>query len=663
MTHIQFPQGFVWGAATSCYQIEGATAEDGRGESIWDRFTGASSGSHIKDGSDGKVACDHYHRWREDVALMKDLKLAAYRFSVAWPRVYPCGRPPLNSCGLDFYSRLVDALLEDGITPYLTLYHWDLPQSLQDAGGWANRATAEFFVEYADAVSRRLGDRVKHWITHNEPWCASFVGHAEGRHAPGLRDGHIAVVSSHHLLLSHGWAVPVIRRNSPGAEVGVALNLSPVVPASASAADSDAARYYDGHLNRWFLDALYRGAYPQDTVADYVRAGYLSDERMGCVQSGDMAAISVPTDFLGINYYCRVLRRSDHIPEKDNLPRSVFLPPVSQRTASGWEIYPQGIFEVLMRVHRQYGPAKIHVMENGASFGEGPDASGRVADSRRIEFLREHLLAAHRALARKVPLAGYFAWSLMDNFEWENGFTERFGLTWIDYTTQERILKNSALWYRRVIEDNGFGHSDVPVPVLRLLRSATLGDHVVADAKESLAPNGEALTFTWQFDSARLPSPQPEPWCIKVPTSLSGLHHVQVEVELAGPALCVPRNEAYQSMGAILIVTPQYKAAPSGRALPRASVEQILPVQPECWFHIPSEAMSECGTEYAVIVIGIAVKDSRPLDGTLLIDERQEPLSGYYCEVRVPWPMADIDLKFCIHCSQDRTLKLAWWIE
>ena len=250
VTRVSFPPGFVWGAATSSYQIEGATNEDGRGESIWDRD--AKTVANIEDGSSGDIACDHYHRWREDIALMSSLKLAAYRFSVAWPRVHPTGRSPVNDRGLDFYSRLVDALLERGIAPYVTLYHWDLPQALQDVGGWVNRDTAHAFVEYAEAVSRRLGDRVKHWITHNEPWCASFVSYAKGVHAPGLRDWSAAIASSHHLLLSHGWAVPVIRRNSPGSEVGITVNLSPAVPASPSPDDADAARHYDGFMNRWF---------------------------------------------------------------------------------------------------------------------------------------------------------------------------------------------------------------------------------------------------------------------------------------------------------------------------------------------------------------------------------------------------------------------------
>jgi beta-glucosidase len=452
VSRFSFPKGFVWGSATSSYQIEGATHEDGRGESIWDRF--ARTASNIKDGSNGDVACDHYHRYREDVALMAELKMAAYRFSVAWPRVYPSGRGPVNEAGLDFYSRLVDALLERGITPYVTLYHWDLPQRLQDSGGWVARDTAQAFVEYSDTVSRRLGDRVKDWITHNEPWCASFVSYAKGVHAPGLRDWRAAIASSHHLLLSHGWAVPVIRANSPGARVGITLNLSPAIPASSSSEDADAARHYDGYMNRWFLDPLYRASYPPDMVDDYARAGHLPEGGMTFVRPGDLRDIAVPTDFIGVNYYNRAVTRSDRISEANNRPRTVFVAPESEWTAIGWEVYPQGIFDVLMRVHLDYRPAKIHVTENGASYPDGPDGSRRVADTRRVAFLRDHLVAAWQALQWGVPLAGYFAWSFMDNYEWDHGYSQRFGLTWVDYSTLERIPKDSALWYRGVIEQN-----------------------------------------------------------------------------------------------------------------------------------------------------------------------------------------------------------------
>ena len=452
MTRYPFPKGFVWGAATSAYQIEGATGEDGRGESIWDRF--ARTPSKVEDGSNGDVACDHYHQWKSDVGLMKRLGLHAYRFSIAWPRIVPAGRGAINAAGLDFYSRLVDDLLEKGIEPYATLYHWDLPQRLQDEGGWASRATAEAFVEYADAVSRKLGDRVRQWITHNEPWCASMLGYQTGRHAPGLTDWPSAIAASHHLLLSHGWAVPVLRANSRSAQVGITLNLCPAVAASASPEDQDATRHFDGYFNRWFLDPLYHGTYPSDVVADYVDRGYLDPSKLEFLQTSDMNAIAAPTDFLGVNYYNRAIVRSDRIPEEKNRPRTVVPAPEREWTDMGWEVYPDGLFQTLARLAFEYSVPKMYITENGASYADGPDESGRIADERRTRFIRDHLLEAHRAIELGVPLAGYFAWSLMDNFEWERGYGQRFGITWVDYATQQRTPKDSALWYRQVIEAN-----------------------------------------------------------------------------------------------------------------------------------------------------------------------------------------------------------------
>jgi beta-glucosidase len=445
-----FPKGFVWGAATSAYQIEGAAHEDGRGESIWDRF--ASTPTNIKDGSNGDVACDHYHRWRQDIALMRDLRLGAYRFSIAWPRIVPAGTGAVSQRGLDFYSRLVDGLLDAGIVPFVTLYHWDLPQPLQDAGGWCNRATADAFARYTEVVVRRLGDRVKHWITHNEPWCAGLVGHQKGLHAPGLRDWRAALVASHHLLLSHGLATPLVRRDCPGAEVGITLNLSPYHPASPSWEDMDAARHADGQMNRWYLDPVYRAQYPADMVADYVELGHLPPDGLTFVQPGDLRQIATPTDFFGLNYYNRGVVRSDRIPEAANRPRTVFSS--NDVTSIGWEVYPQGLYEVLMRVHLDFRPAKIFVTENGAAYGDGPDAHHRVNDAKRVAYLRSHLGEAKRAIDAGVPLDGYFAWSLMDNYEWDHGYSQRFGITWVDYLTQERIPKESALWYRNVIAHN-----------------------------------------------------------------------------------------------------------------------------------------------------------------------------------------------------------------
>jgi len=450
MAEVRFPEGFLWGAATAAYQIEGAVFEDGRGESIWDRF--AHTPGKTFQGHTGDVACDHYHRYREDVALMRDLGLRSYRFSIAWPRVMPRGGGRVNEPGLDFYEGLVDELLGAGILPMATLYHWDLPQALQDAGGWPARATAEAFVAYADVVSQALGDRVKYWITHNEPMVVSVLGYFEGRHAPGIKDPAAALAASHHLLLSHGWAVPIIRRNSPESEVGITLNLSPAVPASPSAADFRAYRHLDGFINRWFLDPLYGRHYPADIVAHHIAEGALPPEGMVCVQDGDLEAIAVLTDFLGINYYTRWVLRSEDIPESENAPRTIFAD--GEKTDFDWEVYPDGLYEILSRVHFEYQPPKLYVTENGASYGDAPGPDGRVHDQRRLDYLHEHFMAAYRAIQCGVPLGGYFVWTLLDNFEWAEGYSQRFGIVWVDFETQQRIPKDSALWYKDVIAQN-----------------------------------------------------------------------------------------------------------------------------------------------------------------------------------------------------------------
>lgn len=447
MASRSFPTGFLWGAATSSYQIEGAWQEDGKGESIWDRFT--HTPGKIIDGSTGDVACDHYHRWADDVALMAELGLQAYRFSIAWPRILPVGRGPVNQAGLDFYSRLVDGLLAAGITPFVTLYHWDLPQALQDRGGWPVRATAEAFVEYADVVTRALGDRVQHWITHNEPWCIGLLSHQIGEHAPGWRVWPAALAASHHVLLSHGWAVPVIRANCPGAEVGITLNYTVAEAASPSAADARATRYFDGYFNRWFTDPVYGRGYPADMVDAYTTGGQLP-RGLDFVQPGDMEAIAAQTDFLGVNYYTRAILRDEQA--ADNLPPTRVAS--DDVTEMEWEVYPEGLYRLLVRLHFGYDIPKLYVTENGCSYGDGPDAQGRIQDDRRIAYLHGHLDACRRALEAGVPLAGYFQWSLMDNFEWAKGYTQRFGMVWVDYATQQRIPKASAYWYRDVIRAN-----------------------------------------------------------------------------------------------------------------------------------------------------------------------------------------------------------------
>ncbi len=442
-TH-KFPPGFLWGSATASYQIEGAWQADGKGESIWDRFS--HTPGKILNGDTGDVACDHYHRWREDIALMRDLGLRAYRFSIAWPRVLPTGYGRVNPAGLDFYSRLTDGLLEAGIRPFVTLYHWDLPQVFQDQAGWPARSTAKAFVEYADIVSRHLGDRIKDWITFNEPWCSSILSYLLGVHAPGHRDLGEALAAAHHLLLAHGWAMPVIRRNSPGCEAGITLNLGPQVPASPSEADARAAQLEDGKLNRWFLDPLAGRGYPQDTVVAY-------QQELPFIHPGDLAAMAAPMDFLGVNYYMRNIARSTELPESRNAPRTVF--PNPHPTEMGWEVYPEGLYGLLARLVADYSFPAYYITENGAAYPDRVAPDGQVDDIQRVAYLRAHFEQAARAVAAGVPLKGYFVWSLMDNFEWSFGYSKRFGIIYTDYATLARVPKRSAKWYQRVIAENG----------------------------------------------------------------------------------------------------------------------------------------------------------------------------------------------------------------
>jgi beta-glucosidase len=462
---LTFPPGFLWGAATAAYQVEGAAHEGGRTDSIWDAF--ARVPGAVIDGHDGEVACDHYHRYREDVALMADLNLGSYRFSTSWARVRPDGGA-VNPEGLDFYSRLVDELLSHGVKPWLTLYHWDLPQALEEQGGWTARDTAYRFAEYAITMHEALGDRVRVWTTLNEPWCSAFLGYTGGIHAPGRQSKRDGLAAAHHLLLGHGLAVQELRSRDADADLGITLNFTVPDPADPQdPADVDAARRIDAQFNRVFLDPIIRGAYPEDLLADVAEHGLLDH-----VRDGDLEIISSPIDALGVNYYHGELvsgrpapgprpgeapverPTSSPFPAADDahvLPREL---PV---TSMGWEVQPEGLTRLLRRLHTDYtGPAGVtlYVTENGAAYDDVPDATGHVQDDERLEFYDLHLRAVHAAIRDGVDVRGYFAWSLMDNYEWAWGYHKRFGIVRVDYDTLERTPKASARWYATVAGAN-----------------------------------------------------------------------------------------------------------------------------------------------------------------------------------------------------------------
>ena len=434
----RLPPGFVLGAATAAYQIEGAVAADGRTPSIWDTF--AARPLAVRGEESGEHACDHYHRRSEDVDLMRRLGLGAYRFSVSWPRVLPHGGREVSAAGLGFYDRLVDELLEADITPWATLYHWDLPQELEDAGGWPARETAHHFAHYAGVVAERLGDRVRHFITVNEPWCAAFLGYASGLHAPGVGDHAASVRASHHLLLGHGLAVEQVRAAAPRAEVGITLNLAPSRPADpGSAADVDLVRRLDGLQNRWFLDPVLRGEYPADVLESLTEVA--GD---GWLHEGDLATIAAPTDFLGVNYYVGNRVRPSCFPGLNAMETA---PAHRKEAANGWEVYPEGLTEILVRLTRDYTDLPLVVTENGSAWDDEVDEAGSVHDPDRVAYLAAHLDACREAREQGANLAGYFAWSLMDNFEWAEGYAVRFGLVHVDYATFQRTIKSSGLWY------------------------------------------------------------------------------------------------------------------------------------------------------------------------------------------------------------------------
>ena len=459
---LSFPDSFTWGAATAAYQVEGAVEEDGRTPSIWDTFS--HTPGKTLDGDTGDVATDHYHRFPEDVALLRELGVGSYRFSIAWPRVTPQisagALGPVSSAGLDFYSRLVDALLDAGIAPMATLYHWDLPQALEDSGGWTDPRTAERFAEYAAAVGKRLGDRVGTFITLNEPWCAAFLGYAAGVHAPGRTDAAAALAAAHHLNLAHGLAVSALRAAAPRSSVAVSLNLGWVRPSRDTHGDRDAARRIDGLHNRLFLGPMLSGDYPEDVLEDTA-----SVTDWSFVRDGDLDLIHQPLDALGLNYYAPTVvrgrdettasgpaRRPDDTrispwPACDDID---FPPQPGPCTDMGWVIDPRGVYELLMRLAKAAPELDLYVTENGAAYPDVISPDKAVHDPDRIDYLRQHLEQVHRAVEEGARVRGYYVWSLLDNFEWAFGYSKRFGVVYVDFGSQSRTVKDSGHWYAQV---------------------------------------------------------------------------------------------------------------------------------------------------------------------------------------------------------------------
>lgn len=429
----RFPPDFQWGAATSAAQIEGAAREDCKGASIWDTF--CTEPGRIKDGSSIDVACDHYHRFEQDVQLMKWLGLNAYRFSISWPRVQPDGSGAWNEAGFAYYDRLIDCLLRANIQPHITLYHWDLPQALQSAyAGWQSREVAKLFALYAGEVARRFGDRAASIVTINEPWCVATLGHETGQFAPGLQDRRIATQVSHHLLLAHGLATQAMRERT-STPLGIVLNHTPAYPAEATETNRRAARLVDGKDVRWYMDPLFRGCYPADVLEHLGKDGPVT-------QAGDFDLIRTQLDFLGINFYTRNFV-SEHSPSKQ-------APGALGFTDMGWEVFPQALTQHLVRITREYAPPPLFITENGMANADIL-VDGIVADKPRVNYLRWHLDAVARAIELGADVRGYFYWSLLDNFEWDSGYTKRFGMIHVDYQTQQRVFKDSAHWYRQFI--------------------------------------------------------------------------------------------------------------------------------------------------------------------------------------------------------------------
>jgi len=449
MARLEFPKGFRWGTATASYQIEGAWREDDKGESIWDRFT--HTPGKIKEGQTGDVACDSYHRWRDDIALMRAMNLNSYRFSIAWPRIQPSGRGAVNRAGIDYYARLVDALLDAGVRPFPTLYHWDLPQALEDAGGWPNRDLASRFAEYAALVVQALGDRVSSWMIFNEPNVFTACGYLMGIHAPGRREPDAFLRATHTVNLAQGEAFRAIRAARRGLSIGTAFNCTACEPAGDSQADRDAAERWHRFVNEWFLRPALQGAYPE------AHPGGLPTDVMG-VKDGDFERMRAPMDFLGINLYTRTLIKAvpldGHVLNLGAVPAFPFGGDVGPKTDFGWEVWPDSLYQILTRISRDFDRPVIEVTENGCSYGDAPDAKGVIHDRRRIEFYEGYLAAVHRAIRDGADVRGYHAWTLLDNFEWAEGYHQRFGLAWVDFASGERTLKESGHWYGRVAAEN-----------------------------------------------------------------------------------------------------------------------------------------------------------------------------------------------------------------
>lgn len=440
MAIIQFPKDFLWGAATAAYQIEGAYDEDGRGLSIWDTFTRVPGNIH--NGDNGDIACDSYHRYEEDIALMKELGIQTYRFSISWPRILPNGTGEVNLKGLDYYHRLVDKLLENGIEPFCTLYHWDLPQALQDMGGWKNRATIDAFVRYAEIIFKEFTGKINYWVTFNEPWCVSFKSHYIGDQAPGEKNLQSALDVAHHLLVAHGKTVQLFRQLGTSGQIGYAPNVSWHEPFSDRQVDIDACRRRVGWMVEWFMDPVYKGEYPE-----FMKEVFAAKGANVHIQPGDMETISQPIDFLGINYYMGSVSRYK---QGEGLFDLEEVNEGYDRTDFNWPIYPRGFYKVLVHIKECYGSIPIYITENGACYNDEP-AEGRVRDVKRVDYLRKHLIQLSRAIESGVDVKGYMTWSLMDNFEWAVGYSKRFGLIHVDYNTLARTKKDSFYWYKKVI--------------------------------------------------------------------------------------------------------------------------------------------------------------------------------------------------------------------